>query len=215
MRWLVACEESQEVTAALIARGHDAMSCDLNYPGAKGLPHYRGDVLKIINDGWDGIIAFPPCTFLSNVQVIHYNREKWPEKTRLRELKREKAIQFFQKIQNAKCDRISIENPFPSTYARERIGDFDQMVHPYLFGDPFRKKICLWLKGLPLLRPTNIVDRGEVNHGQGKRTNAKWYHDLPPGPERARIRSKTFPGIAAAMAAQWSPNLLSPPESKV
>jgi hypothetical protein len=206
----VLCEESQEVTEAFTKAGHKAMSCDKYYPGAKGLPHYRGCALDLLEHEWDLIIAFPPCTYLSNVQNIHYDHIKWPEKTRRREAKREKAIEFFNRIKGAKCEKIGIENPLPSPYARKRIGMYDQIVHPYLFGDPFRKKICLWLKGLPPLVPTNIVDKGEVNHGQGKRTNAKWYHNLPPGPERAKIRSRTFSGIARAMAEQWSELLTQP-----
>ncbi len=203
MRVLIACEESQVVTKAFIEAGHDAMSCDLNFPGNKGLPHFRGDVTKILTDGWDLMVGFPPCTYISNVQNIHYNAVKWPGKTERRERRRDNAIAFFNVLKHAPIPKIALENPFPSTFARERIGEFDQMVHPYLFGDPFSKKICLWIKGLPLLLPTEIVHKGEFNKGKGGRTNAKWYHDLSPGEERAKIRSRTFPGIAKAMAEQW------------
>lgn len=202
MKILIACEFSGIVRDAFIERGHEAMSCDL-LPTERPGPHYRGNVLDILNDGWDLMVAFPPCTYLSNVQAIHYDMVKWPEKTRLREARREKAITFFNVIKGANIPKIAIENPLPAGYAKERIGTYDQLVHPYLFGDPFRKKICLWLKDVPPLMPTNIVDKGEVNNGQGKRTNAKWYHNLPPSQNRARIRSKTFPGIAKAMAEQW------------
>lgn len=202
MRVLVACEKSGVVRDAFLAAGHDAWSCDI-LP-AEGNPHRHltGDVRNYLYAGWDLLIAHPPCTFLANVQAIHYNAIKWPEKTRLREANREQAIKFFMMLKNAPIQMKALENPLPQRYVTDRVGMYDQIVHPYFFGDPFSKKTCLWLTNLPKLEPTQIVDKGEFNIGKDKRTNAKWYHNLSPK-DRARIRSKTFPGIARAMAEQW------------
>lgn len=180
------------------------MSADKYLPGALGLPHYRGDVLDVLGDGWDMMIGFPPCTFISNVQNIHYNYAKWPDKTRRREAKREKAIKFFLSLKNSKIPKIALENPFPSPYALGYIGPFDQMVHPWMFGDPFSKKTCWWLKNIPQLEPTEIVHRGTFNKGTNGRTNATWYHNLSPSQNRAIERSKSFPGMMRAIAEQWA-----------
>lgn len=201
MRVLIACEESGTIRRAFEERGHDAWSCDIQ-PARDGGKHFRANVFSVLYSGWDLVIAHPPCTYLAKVQAIHYNHEKWPTKTRMREWRRERAIEFFQFIQAAPVDKIAIENPIPMKLVTARVGMYDQIIHPYMFGDPFSKATCLWLKNLPKLEPTELVDKGEMvvcNNG----TNAKWYHNLPPGAERAKIRSKTFPGIARAMAEQW------------
>jgi len=207
MRVLVACEESATVRDAFAALGHDAWSCDIK-PSRNGGQHFRENVLEVIYcHDWDLMIAHPPCTYLANVQAIHYDENKWPLSTELRKQKREKAIEFFNLLKASPIDKIVIENPLPQKYVTDRVGKYDQIVHPYMFGDPFSKKTCLWLKNVPPLEPTNIVHKGEFNIGKGKRTNAKWYHDLPPK-DRAKIRSKTFPGIARAMAEQWGGKVL-------
>jgi hypothetical protein len=201
MRVLVACEESGTVRQAFEDMGHDAWSCDMK-PSRYGGKHIRGNVMNVILDGWDLMIAHPPCTYLSKVQAIHYDRIKWPIKTRLREGKRDKAILFFQQIQTSPIERICIENPIPMRYVTDRVGEYNQIINPWMFGDPFSKATCLWLKNLPELQPTKIVDKGEMIRTTNG-TNAKWYHYLSPGQDRATIRSKTFPGIARAMAEQW------------
>ncbi len=197
MRVFVLGERSGRVRDAFAARGHDAWSCDL-YPSVNGGKHIRGDALKYINDNWDIIIAHPPCTYLSRVQNVWYD-DKFPDATRRRKTHREKAIEFFLRCKEADCEKIAIENPVPQGYVKERIGDYDQIVEPWMFGDPFRKKTCLWLKGLPILIPTNIVDKGE----SGINGNPQWYIELPRDKDRSMKRSVTFQGIANAMAAQW------------
>lgn len=186
MNVLIGCEESQVVTEAFINAGHNAMSCDLNYPGAKGLPHYQGDVLDIINDGWDMFICHPECTRLCNSGVRWLaERELWVE---MRD-----AAEFFKTCMNAPIPLKCMENPIPHKYALEIIGrKYDQIIQPWQFGHGETKATCLWLDGLPKLVSTNEVT------GREQRV---W--KVSPGPERARIRSRTFEGIANAMAQQW------------
>lgn len=201
MRVLVACEFSGTVRDAFAERGHDAWSCDI-VPARNGGKHYRTDVLNIINDGWDLIVAHPPCTYLSKVQAIHYDAVKWPTKTAQRIKRRDAAIMFFLAIQQAECERIAIENPIPMKIVTDSVGMYDQIVQPWMFGDPFSKAVCLWLKGLPTLEPTEVVEKGEMVRTKNG-TNAKWYHNIQPGENRGRQRSITFPGLAEAMAEQW------------
>lgn len=172
------------------------MSCDL-LPGAKGLPHYQGDLANIINDNWDIIIAFPPCTHLAVSGAKHFEEKR-------KDGRQAEAIKFFMTIANNRCKRIAIENPvgiMSSTWRRP-----NQIVQPYYFGDPYTKTTCLWLKGLPRLNATELVDKGSRHVTKSGKSLPEWYN-LPPGPDRAKIRSRTFPGIARAMAAQWSPDL--------
>lgn len=208
MKVLVACEESQTVTKAFRKLGHEAYSCDIE-PCSGGHPewHLQKDIVPLLGEDWDMIIGFPPCTYLSNAGIRWFNEERYGEKARLRKKLRLEAMEFVLKIANAKCNKIVIENPIGWLNSRWRKPD--QIIQPWMFGDRFNKPTCLWLKNLPKLMPTDIVDKGEmVSHltKKGKiKTDSKWYYDafkLPPK-ERARFRSKTFQGIADAMAEQW------------
>ena len=183
MKILIACEESQVVAEQFILKGHEVLSCDIIYPGAKGLPHYQGDVLDIINDGWDMMIAFPPCTHLA------VSGARWFEEKQ-KDGRQQKGIDFFMRMVNAPINRIVVENPVSimSTVYRKP----DQIIQPWQFGHGETKATCLWLKNLPKLKPTNIVE------GRKQRI---W--KMPPSKNRTKLRSRTFPGIAKAMAEQW------------
>lgn len=224
MKVLVACEESQRVCSAFRARGHEAFSCDILDPSG-GHPewHIKTDVLNILNpnetfhqivfytqdstvhfiDRWDLIIAHPPCTYLTVTGNRWFNIERYGDKARERWKLREEAINFFMMFANADCDHIAIENPIGvmSTNWRKP----DQIVQPWWFGDPFEKKTCLWLKGLPLLKKTNEVTPEERTQYASGKTMPAWYAAAAnlPAAERSRIRSQTFPGFAEAMAEQW------------
>lgn len=167
------------------------------------LPRWGGQTATI-NGKWDLIIAHPPCTYLTVTGNRWFNIERYGDKARKRIKDREIAVSFFMMLANADCERIAIENPvgYMNTYWRKP----DQIIQPYMFGDPFEKKTCLWLKNLPKLVPTDEVRPPErVKYDSGK-TMPAWYADawhLSPE-ERARVRSKTFPGIAKAIAEQWS-----------
>lgn len=180
MRVLIACEYSGTVRDAFIAKGHDAMSCDL-LPTDKPGPHYQGDVFDVINDEWDLMIAHPPCTHLA-VSGARWFKDKVTEQA--------EALEFVQRLMNADIDRICIENPV--SIISSRIRKPDQTIQPWQFGHGETKRTCLWLKGLPKLVPTDIV---------GGRDQRIW--KLPPSPDRWKIRSTTFQGIADAMANQW------------
>lgn len=194
---LVACEESQAVTKELRALNVEAYSCDIE-PCSGGHPdwHIQGDVVPLLAQEWDMIIAFPPCTHLA------VSGAAWFEQKR-KDGRQQQGIDFFMLFANANCPRIAIENPvgIMSSVWRKP----DQIIQPYEYGEPFSKKTCLWLKGLPPLVPTNIVEKGErITYASG-RSMPKWYADaykLPPK-ARAALRSKTFVGIAKAMASQW------------
>ena len=218
---LVACEESQRVCAAFRAKGHQAFSSDIIEPSG-GHPewHIQGDCLKIINgdctfttmDGtehsligkqWDLIIAHPPCTYLTTTGNRWFNVEKYGDKAIQRAKDREDAVEFFMAIANANCAKIAIENPVGIMSTRWRKPN--QIIQPYWFGDPFEKRTCLWLKGLPQLEPTNMVTPEERVQFKSGKTMPAWYVDAAklPAAERSRIRSQTFPGFAQAMADQW------------
>ena len=204
MKVLVACEESQEVCKAFRKLGHEAYSCDIqDCSGGHPEWHIKQDVISLLNEKWDMIIAFPPCTFLTVTGNRWFNVERYGEKAFQRQKDREVAIKFFMAFANADCERIAIENPIGvmSTYYRKP----NQIIHPYLFGDPERKATCLWLKGLPELKPTNIVEPNIISYKNGKGTDSPWHMNTMclPKEERAKLRSKTFPGIAKAMAEQW------------
>lgn len=200
MRVLVACEESQEVCKAFRALGHEAYSCDIQ-PCSGGHPewHIQDDVLKHL-DGWDLIIAHPPCTDLA-VSGARYFAQKQKDG------RQQKAIVFFMQMALAPCEKIAVENPICIMSSAWRKPD--QIIQPYQFGHPESKKTCLWLKGLPLLRPTDILPTPEsglwanqTKDGQNKLiVDGKWiaWND----PRTAKERSKTYPGIAKAMAEQW------------
>lgn len=202
MRILVACEESQAVTVELRKLGHEAYSCDIQEcSGGHPEWHLRQDVLPLLDKPWDMIIAFPPCTDLA------VSGARWFAKKRA-DGRQQRSIEFFMQFANAKCERVAIENPIGIMSGIYRKPD--QIIQPYMFGDNARKATCLWLKGLPKLTPTEVVDCGEIRpggysigaHADGRDANGKWlrFND----PEIAKLRSKTFPGIARAMAMQWA-----------
>ena len=202
MRVLVACEESQEVCKAFRELGHEAYSCDIE-PCSGGHPewHLQCDALEIIKMRWDLIIAHPPCTYLTNAGNKWFKleyQERFPD----RKQKREDAVSFFMAFWNADCPRVAIENPQGIMSSRFRKPD--QYIEPYMFGDSEKKKTGLWLRGLPALAPTNVVEPIIIECASGAR-EPRWHMEtmhLPPK-ERSKARSKTFPGIARAMAEQW------------
>ena len=195
MRLLVACEYSGTVRDAFIRQGHDAMSCDLLPTDAPG-PHYQGDVADIINDGWDMMIAHPPCTYLS-VSGMHWTARglRDPQLT-------EDALAFVKFLINAPIERIAVENPI--SVISSRIRKPDQIINPWQFGHDASKRTCLWLKGLSLLTPTEIIEPRIVN-GKKRWANQtdSGQNRLPPSEDRWKIRSETYEGIANAMATQW------------
>lgn len=185
MKILIACERFGLVRDAFTIAGHDAWSCDLLDTDKPG-KHIKDDVLKHLNDGWDLMVAFPPCTHLavSGARWFKYKQKKQKE-----------ALEFVKNLMDAPIGKIAIENPVG--VISTRIRKPDQIIHPWMFGDAYSKTTCLWLKNLPLLFPTKLVSKGEfVIHG-GKKL-PKWYSN------RVFYRDKTFPGIADAMATQWS-----------
>lgn len=191
MRVLVACEFSGTVRDAFCALGHDAVSCDLLPSDTPG-KHIQGDVIPHLGDGWDLMIAHPPCTYLANSGARWLYKEGGKRDPKRWKLMREGA-EFFRLILEAPIPRIAVENPIQHRHAKEVIGcGQDQVIQPWMFGHGETKATCLWLKNLPLLSPTKIVD------GRSPRV-----HFASPSPDRWRLRSITLPGIAAAMAAQW------------
>ena len=224
MKILIACEESQRVCAEFRKRGHEAYSCDIiECSGGHPEWHIKKDVLKVINpenDGemeaisfwtmddeihiverWDLIIAHPPCTYLTLAGNKWFKPEfadRFPD----RQKQRREAVDFFMAIANADCDRIAIENPVGVMSSQWRKPD--QYIEPYMFGEPEKKKTGLWLKGLPLLKPTNIVEP-IIIHCKSGANEPRWHMETMhlPKEERSRVRSQTFIGIAKAMAEQW------------
>jgi hypothetical protein len=180
MRVLVACEYSGVVRDAFTRKGHYAMSCDLLDTEKPGL-HYKGDVTNILNDGWDLMICHPPCTHLA-VSGARWFREKQKEQA--------EALEFVELLLNAPIHQICLENPI--SIISSRIRKPDQIIQPWQYGHGETKATCLWLKNLPLLKPTNIVEGREAR-----------VHKMPPGPNRWKERSRTFQGIADAFAEQW------------
>lgn len=211
MKILVACEESQAVTKAFREQGHKAFSCDIE-PCSGGHPewHIQGDVTPLLEKKWDMILAFPPRTYLTNAGTRHFSRRVNPEwKVAKREALRREAFYFFMQFVRAPCARIAIENPVG--YVNSHYRKPDQILHPYYFGDPVKKRTCLWLKGLPKLKHTDVLPEPEPEFiSQGPLTKGKkigWCEGIrnTTGGQkgRAKARSKTFPGIAAAMSTQW------------
>lgn len=195
MRVLVACEYSGAVRDAFIEAGHSAYSCDL-LPG-EGIhhgQHLQADVRDWMDERWDLMIAFPPCTHLA-VSGARWFKNK--------EVEQREAISFVEQIWAAPIDRIAIENPVGVLSTKSVLGKPTQIVQPYFFGDEAKKTTCLWLKNLPPLTPTEMVGAGDFHITSGGRKLPTWYN-LPPSPDRAKIRSKTFIGMARAMAEQWS-----------
>lgn len=194
MKVLVACEESQRVCIELRRLGHEAYSCDLEpCSGGHEEWHLQQDVTPLLKEKWDMIIAFPPCTYLSNAGARHLYPKGVLNESRLE--KGLAAKEFFMLFYNADCPRIAIENPTPSKIYG--LPQYCQVIQPYQFGHPFSKRTCLWLKGLPLLVPTDIV---EVS--QSTKVPGNWFNK--GGKDRQKNRAKTFPGVAKAMAEQWA-----------
>jgi hypothetical protein len=215
MRILVGCEESQVVCIELRKLGHEAYSCDLQEPSG-GHPewHFQMDVFEAVKlKNWDALICFPDCTYLT-VTANKWYKDQSPRKSGTlvgpeRREAREKAIKFAVDLFNCGIPLVAMENPIGVLSTRFRKPD--QVIQPYYFGHPERKSTCLWLKGLPKLIPTNIVEPVSYIAG-GKKYSPTHYNSkrslnrldsLPPGPERSKLRSKTYSGIAKAMAEQW------------
>jgi site-specific DNA-cytosine methylase len=205
MRILIACEESQSITKEFRKLGHEAFSCDL-LPCSGGHPewHYQQSVFEVIDKGWDMMIAHPPCTFLSVSGARHlYNKDKTPNLERYKN--QAEALEFVQKLMDAPIDRIVIENPV--SVISSKIRKPEQIIQPWMFGDEATKTTCLWLKNVPKLIPTKIVGKGERTVFKSGKSNPKWYADALANAktpaERRKLRSKTFKGIAEAMANQW------------
>lgn len=191
-RILIACEFSGTVRDAFRRRGFDAVSCDL-LPSEQPGPHIQGDVLEVIKQGWDAMIAHPPCTYLTNsgVSWLHKRPERWEQMRQ--------GAEFFRQMLDAPIRFKAIENPIPHKYALEIIRrKYDQVVQPWMFGHGETKATCFWLENLPPLIST-ILDTGREQR----------LHRLPPSPDRWKLRSKTYQGIADAMANQWGAFLLA------
>ena len=192
MKVLVACECSGRVRDAFLKLGHDAISCDLKDTEVPG-PHFKGDVKDVINNGFDLMIAHPPCTYLC-VSGARWFKDKG------RKEKQDEAVEFVKYLMNAKINRICIENPVSiiSTVIRQP----DQIINPWMFGDAFSKKTCLWLKNLPFLDHINVVGKGEYFVCKSGKRVPKWYNQFSKE-DRSTRRSKTFYGIADGMAKEW------------
>lgn len=194
MKVLIACEYSGIVREAFAAKGHDAWSCDFLPTDVPG-NHYQGDVMDIINDGWDIMIAHPPCTYLANSGVCWLYRQegRW---NKMRE-----GAKFFRELLTANIPKIAVENPVMHKYATKIIGrKQNQTIQPYEFGHPESKRTCLWLIGLPMLKGTkNVKD----NMLKLPKREQQRIHYLPPSKDRWKLRSTTYQGIADAMAEQW------------
>lgn len=212
MKILVACEESQAVTIELRERGHEAYSCDI-LPCSGGHPewHLQKDVRELLKEEWDMILAFPPCTHLANSGARHFEKKRKDGRQR-------EAIEFFSLFLQSDCPKICIENPvniISGTYIMEHYPDLcekyslplkpTQAIQPYEYGDPSRKKTCLWLKGLPKLIPTNIVEPNIISYMKKDGTVTTFSADYGGSNKNSSTRrSKTYPGIAKAMAEQWT-----------
>lgn len=232
MKVLIACEESQRVCIEFRKLGHEAYSADIQDPSG-GHPewHILGDVVKILNGGefstmdgvkhsvekWDCIIGFPPCTYLSNAGACRLYKVI-NGKTYIDRERYEKGLdgkEFFMKCYNAECEHIAVENPIPS--AIYRMPPYTQIIQPYEYGEPYSKKTCLWLKGLSKLVPTNVLTEYKpyVSCGTSRNKGNKDKAGVSRSGGAAKIRSKTFPGIAHAMATQWSDYLTGKSERQL
>ena len=201
MRVLLACEESQTVTKEFRDLGHEAYSCDI-LPTSGNNPewHIQGDVIDYLNKEWDLIIGFPPCTYMTNGGAVRM----YPKKGQINPIRYQKAMEakeFFMAIFNAPVKHVAIENPLPMKIVG--LPDRNQLIHPYQFGDPYSKKTCLWLKNLPDLIPTNVLTEYQpfINGGGGRMDRA--HYKGKKFAVGSIARSKTFTGIAKAMAEQW------------
>jgi len=195
MKVLIACEFSGTVREAFSKLGHNAWSCDLEETEVPG-QHYKGNVFDIINDGWDLMIAHPPCTHLAVSGARHFAKK-------IADGRQQQGINFFMELANSNISKYAIENPIGIMSSKWRKPD--QIIQPWEYGHGTTKATCLWLKGLPLLKPTNIVDKGEVITFKSGKRMSKWFYESSRlnAKEREKMRNKTFQGIADAMAAQW------------
>lgn len=199
LRILVACEFSGTVRDAFSRKGWDAWSCDLR-PSESDGNHYRGDVRKVLGDGWDLVIGHPPCTYLTNSGVC-FLKDNRGNRVEDRWAKMVRGAEFFRTLLNAPAPFVAIENPIMHGYGREIVGVVaSQTIQPYHFGHYEQKATCLWLRGLPLLQPTNDVGEEVRRMPPNERQRNR---NIPPSRHRARERSRTFKGIAEAMAEQW------------
>lgn len=215
MKILIACEESQRTTMEFRRLGHEAYSCDIqDCSGGHPEYHIKGDALRLINgrcyfrtcDGkrhrisgkWDLIVAHPPCTYLTNCGNAWFNEERYGSRAEKRKANRLEAAEFFMQFVNADCDKIAIENPVGWMNSHYRKPD--QIIQPYQFGEPYAKKTCFWLKGLPNLIPTEVIPIDKVNKTKGK---GNWFDCPKGGVPREKWRSKTFVGVSRAIAEQW------------
>jgi len=206
MRVLVACEYSGVVREAFRRAGHEAWSCDLLPTDTPGGPHIQGDVLRVLREGWDLMVAHPPCTYLTNAAAWAFGDGPYHQRVKpetlvgaARRQAREEAVRFVRALADAPIPRIAIENPvgiLSRVWRRP-----DQTIQPWQFGHNASKATCLWLKGLPPLEPTDVLPGGRSAR-RGNQT-ASGQNNLSPGPERWKIRAQTYQGIADAMAAQW------------
>ena len=192
MKILIACEYSGIVREAFKAKGHDAWSCDILPTEIEG-QHIQGDVLEVLDQNWDMMIAHPPCTYLSNAGAKHLYPKRILNQERFK--KGLEAKEFFMKLLNCGIPKIAIENPIPSLVYE--LPKYNQIIQPYEHGHPFQKKTCLWLKNLPLLKPSNLVLERENTRQAGN-----WFNK--GGKNRQKERAKTFQGIADAMATQYT-----------
>ena len=198
MKILVACEFSGVVRNEFISLGHDAWSCDLLPTDSPG-PHIEGDVLEVLNYGWDLMVAHPPCTYLSNSGVSHLYKsyERWKQMI--------DGACFFRELLHAPIPKIAVENPIMHGYAKKIIGkEQDQIIQPWMFGHPDSKATCFWLKNLPLLKKTNVLNLPKSGHWENQTSSGQ--NKLPPSDDRWKLRSITFKGIAKAIADQWQIN---------
>jgi hypothetical protein len=197
MKVLIACEFSGTVRDAFTKLGHDAWSCDLEPSETEG-QHYQGDMFDIVNDGWDLIIAHPPCTHLAVSGARHFEKKR-------ADGRQQQGIDFFMRVMNIDVPRLAVENPIGimSTLYRKP----NQIIQPWEYGHKTTKATCLWLKGLPLLKPTNIVENEEVVTLSSGKKMSRWFYETSKlnfkNGDRAKARNKTFQGIADAMAEQW------------
>ena len=203
MRILVACEESQAVTIEMRRLGHEAYSCDIQ-PCSGGHPewHLQVDALELLKLKWDMIIAHPPCTYLTNAGAMRLRVKGEINQERMELAKA--AKEFFMHFLNADCERVAIENPLPGKI--HQLPPYSQIIEPYMFGDPWKKRTCLWFRGLPPLMATDLVEpKGLWVGATSSRRDAKVYSRYALKSKRdSKTRSKTFPGIARAMAEQWA-----------
>ena len=197
MKILIACEYSGRVRQAFERLGNEVLSCDFEPAEDGASNHYQGDIRDVLYEGWDMMIAHPPCTYLTNsgVHWLHKDPERWA--------KLDDGAAFFKMLLDAPIPKKAIENPIMHKYAKERIGGIKQtqVIQPWMFGHMEQKATCLWLQGLPLLEPTNNVKSEMMLLPKRERERL---HYLPPSPTRWKERSRTYLGIADAMASQWS-----------